>query len=54
MESELKDGRLVVPLRHSFDTGRTFYLVCPQDAAENPVLQVFRDWLLTHAAPVRR
>jgi LysR family glycine cleavage system transcriptional activator len=50
VESELQEGQLIVPLRHPFGTERAFYLVCPESKADNPVLRVFKDWLLTYAA----
>ena len=49
-ESELQEGRLIVPLRHPFGAERAFYLVCPESKADNPVLRVFKDWLSTYAA----
>jgi len=53
VESELLGGQLIVPLRHPFGSERAFYLVCPEAKADDPVLRVFKDWLLTCAASLK-
>ncbi|MGI9336377.1 MAG: transcriptional regulator GcvA [Gammaproteobacteria bacterium] len=42
----LADGRLVRPFRLNLPTEYAYYIVCPQDSAEQPKVKAFRDWLL--------
>ncbi len=46
---ELAAGRLVRPFALSLPTEYAYYLVCPQDRAEQPKIAAFRDWLLGEA-----
>ena len=46
---ELAAGRLVRPFALSLPTAYAYYLVCPQDRAEQPKIAAFRDWLLGEA-----
>ncbi len=46
---ELAAGRLVRPFTLSLPTEYTYYLVCPQNTAEQPKIAAFRDWLLDEA-----
>jgi LysR family glycine cleavage system transcriptional activator len=46
---ELAAGRLVRPFTLSLPTEYAYYLVCPQDTAEQPKVVAFRDWLLGEA-----
>ena len=43
---DLESGRLVIPVRHACPSDRAYYLVSPEHKSENPVLELFRDWLL--------
>lgn len=46
---ELAAGRLVRPFTLSLPTDYAYYLVCPQNTAEQPKIAAFRDWLLDEA-----
>ena len=46
VEGELAAGRLVVPFDLPLDDGQAYTLAYPDDAATQPVLRAFRDWLL--------
>ena len=46
---ELAAGRLVRPFTLSLPTEYAYYLVCPINAAEQPKIAAFRDWLLGEA-----
>ncbi len=46
---ELAAGRLVRPFTLSLPTEYAYYLVCPQNTAEQPKIAAFRDWLLDEA-----
>ena len=43
---ELRAGRLVSPFAHSMATGRGYYLVYPEAAAERANVAAFREWAL--------
>jgi DNA-binding transcriptional LysR family regulator len=43
---DLASGRLVIPIKHAWPSDRAYYLVSPEHKSENPVLGVFRGWLL--------
>jgi LysR family glycine cleavage system transcriptional activator len=47
VEPELAVGRLVVPFDLPLDDGQAYSLAYPEDAATQPVLRAFRDWLLS-------
>ncbi|WP_270933100.1 LysR substrate-binding domain-containing protein [Falsiroseomonas oryzae] len=50
VEPELAAGRLVVPFDLPLDDGQAYSLAYPDDAAAQPVLRAFRDWLLGEVA----
>ncbi len=43
---DLASGRLVIPVKHAWPSDRAYYLVSPEHKSENPLLGVFRGWLL--------
>lgn len=43
---DLRTGRLVIPVKHTCPSDRAYYLVTPEHKSENPVLGLFRSWLL--------
>jgi LysR family glycine cleavage system transcriptional activator len=47
---EIKAGRLVRLFDETIPTDYSYYLVCPEAAAERPKIAAFRSWLLTEAA----
>lgn len=50
---DLRDGKLVVPIKQQCRTGRGTYFVCPSDRRSQSGLSIFRNWLLANA-PVRQ
>jgi LysR family glycine cleavage system transcriptional activator len=46
VEAELAAGRLVVPFDLPLDDGQAYTLAYSDDAATQPILRAFRDWLL--------
>ena len=51
VEQELASGRLVVPFDLPLDDRQAYVFAYPEDAASQPVLRAFRDWLLGEAEP---
>lgn len=47
---ELREGRLVNPFGHAYDTAFAYYLIQPKGAALTRPAQEFRDWLLEACA----
>jgi LysR family glycine cleavage system transcriptional activator len=47
---EIKAGRLVQLFDETIPTDYSYYLVCPEAAAERPKIAAFRSWLLAEAA----
>lgn len=47
---ELAGGRLVVPFDMPLDTGASYVLAYPKEAADQPALRAFRHWLLQEVA----
>ena len=39
-------GRLVIPVQHFCPSDRAYYLSIPERKADNPVLEVFKAWLI--------
>lgn len=52
LDDELAAGRLVVPVHHRFTSDRAYYFATPQSKAADPLLAVFRDWLLRQVSGV--
>ena len=50
IEDELRTGQLVVAMHHHAVDEKAYYFICPEQKAENPVLQQFRQWLEQEAA----
>lgn len=50
---ELEGGRLVIPFEIVRPGKSAYYLVYPQDRADNGKLAAFREWLLTEVGKVR-
>jgi LysR family glycine cleavage system transcriptional activator len=48
--ADLREGRLVRPLKDALPTDYSYWLVCPESAAERPKIVAFREWLLEEAA----
>jgi LysR family glycine cleavage system transcriptional activator len=47
VEKDLREGRLVMPFRQTFDMGdTTYYLLTPKHRNESPSMKTFRLWLL--------
>lgn len=46
LDDELAAGRLVVPVEHECSSDRAYYLATPQNKGSDPLLTVFRQWLL--------
>lgn len=46
---DLAAGRLVVPFEFSLPVPYAYYVVCPEETAEQPEIAAFREWLLTEA-----
>ena len=46
---ELAAGRLVRPFSLSLPTEYAYYLVCPEETADQPKIAAFREWLLSEA-----
>lgn len=47
--ADLAAGRLLMPFALSMPVGADYYLVYPADAAREPAVAVFRDWLIAEA-----
>lgn len=52
VEAEVAAGRLVVPFDIIIRRTQAYYLVVPQAVADRPIVNVFRQWLLSEAAQV--
>lgn len=46
---DLAAGRLIIPVPHAAPSDRAYYLVSPEHKNENPVLGIFKTWLLEQA-----
>jgi LysR family glycine cleavage system transcriptional activator len=53
VSAEIEAGRLAVPFNVTAPTSYAYYLVTPENAAENDGVASFREWLLEEAAPER-
>lgn len=53
IEDELRSGQLIRPFSEDFTPARSYHLVYPPDAMEQPRLQAFRDWIVEEAARTR-
>jgi DNA-binding transcriptional LysR family regulator len=54
LDDELAAGRLVVPVEHRCPSDRAYYFAAPENKSTDPLLIVFRTWLLDqvqHAIP---
>ncbi|MBE1281744.1 MAG: LysR family transcriptional regulator [Rhodobacteraceae bacterium] len=49
IEAEVQSGQLIRPFETAFTPSRSYHLVYPPDAMEQPQLQAFRDWIMTEA-----
>lgn len=49
VEDELKRGELVQVSSHELPSSRSYYLMYPEEKAENPALVLFRDWIEAQA-----
>ena len=54
IEEELQQGRLVPLVEHDFISDRRYYLIYPEQKSDNPVLALFRGWLLGEAERYRK
>jgi LysR family glycine cleavage system transcriptional activator len=52
VEAEVAAGRLVVPFDIIIRRTQAYYLVVPEAVADRPIVNVFRQWLLSEAAQV--
>ncbi|MHA7917931.1 LysR substrate-binding domain-containing protein, partial [Alloalcanivorax xenomutans] len=46
IREELASGRLIIPLPHSYRSSWAYHFILPEQKAENPLLLLFRDWLV--------
>ncbi len=53
VQSDVREGRLVVPFAIAAPAQFSYYLVTPETSAQNPAVVAFRDWLLKEAAADR-
>lgn len=49
IESELRSGHLIRPFEQDFTPSRSYHLVYPPDAMDQPQLKAFRDWIVEEA-----
>jgi len=47
VEDQLRQGSLVAPFKVEVPSQSGYYLVYPQEHADEPKIEVFRQWLLT-------
>lgn len=45
LDSELLNRKLLVPFPESIETGDAYYLICPNNRAEDPAIKLLVDWL---------
>ena len=50
VEDELAGGQLVTLVDHDFASGLSYHLIYPEHKADEPVLGLFRDWLVAETA----
>lgn len=46
LTDDVATGRLIIPVPHAAPSDRAYYLVSPEHKNENPVLDIFKHWLL--------
>ena len=51
VEADIAAGRLVVPFNVVLPADAGFYVVAPEETADNPRIALFRDWLIGSVAP---
>ncbi|RQZ20996.1 LysR family transcriptional regulator [Burkholderia sp. Bp9031] len=49
VEDELRRGTLIQASKHELPSGRSYFLICPAQKADNGALSIFRDWIETQA-----
>lgn len=49
VDSDIEEGRLVVPIERSVPTNFAYYLVTPEALVEHPAVSAFRRWLVAQA-----
>ena len=49
VDSDIEEGRLVVPIERAASTDFAYYLVTPEALAEHPAASAFRRWLVAQA-----
>lgn len=49
VEKELRSGELAQVVPASIESDKAYWLVCPEQKAEQPVIRCFRSWLLQQA-----
>ena len=49
VDSDIEEGRLVVPIERAVPTGFAYYLVIPEALVEHPAVSTFRRWLVTQS-----
>jgi LysR family transcriptional regulator, glycine cleavage system transcriptional activator len=50
VEADIEAGRLVVPFAMKLPAEAGYYVVAPEDTADQPKIALFRDWLIQAAA----
>ena len=50
IQDHLDAGRLTRLFDYTFTSDGAYYLVCPTDALERPLVRLFRDWLIAEVA----
>jgi LysR family glycine cleavage system transcriptional activator len=53
VERQVRSGELVIPLEQPLQTGKAYYLVCPESAQSAKPLSDFRAWLVAEAEQFR-
>lgn len=49
VDDELEHGVLIQVSAHELPSSRSYYLICPEEKAENTALGKFRDWIVAQA-----
>jgi LysR family glycine cleavage system transcriptional activator len=49
VDSDIEEGRLVVPIERAVQTKFAYYLVTPEALVDHPAVSTFRRWLLAQA-----
>lgn len=53
IQSELQSGQLIRPFTETFTPSRSYHLIYPPGAMQQPQLRAFREWILEEAGSTR-